>query len=695
MKKAIKLSLILIIYLTLSIFSQKAFAAEFNFKETGGSEVSYKIITDQTSATVTITSNMRLDQRFDVSIWKTQNRDNQSNQVFSKEIYFNTPPPRTTSFTVRGLEKNKDYFFFKGKVGRNSEWWRFSTATSWYGLSFDKKNSSGGYDMAFFGDPKDQREMFLALSKSSDSTTVLTEISNQSPSTILFPLGKLATKTGDGFATISLPPEKQGRYYAHLIAKNTSGSYEVITQYRNTIVFGNSIGEIFYNKLGKSDFEKTGTNQYKLKGSIDATKHKELDIVPLSTITISGVFYDLKYKQTVLTLPNITPNKDGSYEFDIKTNGIFNDNTNYGLRLTFSSSTGASAIYEVKGVNTSKGYIIPETGKEAEDFLNKNSYRLLAPIPGMTMLLDPELCKLEQQKDPGQICDINAFLNFLLQLAIGAAAVVLVVRIIISGYGYMLTDVPYIKVKLKGQFIEAMIGLVVALSSYLILNTVNPKLVSNNIKIGVASFEVEEILAISSAGYDSNSVKNLSLEEIKKIKTQYGKNWEGSIKGIYIPARDLAVPNISNGIKTLMTAQASYEGFIIPGENSQYPNGSKSFRSNNPGNLGTDWTRTGTFPTLDAGIKAQYNYINRVIKGEHKAYPLGKRLTQPATTLAGHPYPAIDFNPYTGTLRQYLNIYDAGTRLNNSYLTFIISFFQKSGYTITPETTLSQIAQLN
>jgi lipoprotein-anchoring transpeptidase ErfK/SrfK len=118
----------------------------------------------------------------------------------------------------------------------------------------------------------------------------------------------------------------------------------------------------------------------------------------------------------------------------------------------------------------------------------------------MTMLLDPELCREEQRRDPGQICDINAFLNFLLQLAIGAAAVVLVVRIIISGYGYMLTDVPYIKVKLKGQFIEAMIGLVVALSSYLILNTVNPKLVSNNINIKAINFEIVDF---PDAGDDS------------------------------------------------------------------------------------------------------------------------------------------------------------------------------------------------
>jgi len=494
-----KLFLISLLFFSLVLFG-KVSAAEFDFKDPGGSELSFRVTTTSTSATVTITSNLELDQRFNVSIWKTQSRSDQSNKVFSKEIYFNTPPPRTTSFSVQGLEKNKNYFLFRGEIG-SGRYWKFST-TSWYGLSFDK-NSSGGYDMAFFGDPKDQREMFLALSKSSDGATVLTEISNQTPSTTLFPLGKLSTSlnTGSGFATISLPPEKQGRYYAHLIAKNTSGSYEIITQYRDTVLFGNNVSEIFYNKLGKSDFEKIGTNQYKLKGSIDATKHKSTDIVPLDTISVYAEFYDKKTNDLILKTPTISIKDDGSYLFDeLNTNGVLNQNTDYGLRIIFSSSTGASATYEVKGVNTSKGYIIPETGKEAEDFLNKNSYRLLAPIPGMTMLLDPELCKLEQAKNPGEICDINAFLNFILQLAIGAAAVVLVVRIIISGYGYMLTDVPYIKVKLKGQFIEAMIGLVVALSSYLILNTVNPKLVSNNINIKAVNFEIVDF---PDAGDDS------------------------------------------------------------------------------------------------------------------------------------------------------------------------------------------------
>jgi len=277
-------------------------------------------------------------------------------------------------------------------------------------------------------------------------------------------------------------------YHVRVVQITASGK-QFVTE--NIKVTTGGVGQIFYKTLGKSDFEKTGTNEYKLTGLIDISKHKSTDIVPLSTIKVTGFFYDKNTGQSILSIGPAVPKEDGKYEINILTNGILQDNTDYGLKLIFSSPVGAKTEYEVKGINTQKGYIIPETGKEAEDFLNKNSYRLLAPIPGMTMLLDPELCKLEQAKNPGEICDINAFLNFILQLAIGAAAVVLVVRIIIDGYGYMITDVPFIKAKLKGRFLEAMIGLVIALSSYLILNTVSPKLVSNDIKIGVAEFDVE------------------------------------------------------------------------------------------------------------------------------------------------------------------------------------------------------------
>jgi hypothetical protein len=255
----------------------------------------------------------------------------------------------------------------------------------------------------------------------------------------------------------------------------------------NTTVKTGSAGEVYFTE---AQFKKEGDAKFILSGTVVADKHKPSDPAPLSTITISGGFYDKTTKDLILQLTPTKPDDKGAYTFLI--NNPFNNNTNYDLKLSFDSTTGAHGEHTYT-VNTGKGYIIPETGKARENFINKNSYRLLAPIPGMTMLLDPELCKLEQEKNPGEICDINAFLNFLLQLAIGAAAVVLVVRIIIDGYGYMISDMPFVKAKLKGRFIDAMIGLVIALSSYLILNTISPRLVSNDIRIGEVAFDVEEM----------------------------------------------------------------------------------------------------------------------------------------------------------------------------------------------------------
>ncbi|MEK7227949.1 MAG: hypothetical protein AAB681_01170 [Patescibacteria group bacterium] len=151
--------------------------------------------------------------------------------------------------------------------------------------------------------------------------------------------------------------------------------------------------------------------------------------------------------------------------------------------------------------NTDKGVVVPPTKKEVDDSFNRKSYRLLAPIPGMVALLDPELCQEQKITNPGQICDINAFLNFILKLIIGLAAVVLVVRLIIEGYSYMITDTPFKKAAAKGAFKEALIGLVIALSSYLILNTINPRLVNNDVTIGAAEFEVKQYPTLDSATY--------------------------------------------------------------------------------------------------------------------------------------------------------------------------------------------------
>lgn len=146
---------------------------------------------------------------------------------------------------------------------------------------------------------------------------------------------------------------------------------------------------------------------------------------------------------------------------------------------------GEKALVKIGEINTGEG--VATTKANDKVTFNKKSYTLLAPIPGLTAILDPDICN---QATEDQICDINVFINFLLKLLIGIAAVILVVKLIIEGYIYMTTDVPFLKAGAKKTFFDALMGLVIALSSYLILNTINPRLVENDININTVVFNV-------------------------------------------------------------------------------------------------------------------------------------------------------------------------------------------------------------
>jgi hypothetical protein len=143
-----------------------------------------------------------------------------------------------------------------------------------------------------------------------------------------------------------------------------------------------------------------------------------------------------------------------------------------------------------------------------------------------------------------------------------------------------------------------------------------------------------------------------------------------SIENVYGPSIDNAITslknkgiNISTGLRVLATAQTQFEGF--------YP-GSKSFRTNNPGNIGNiDDGSTKAYDTLDAGIEVQLKFLNDVVNGRERNYKAG-----------------ID-------LGTYLKTYATGAQVNDDYLNFIISFFAGRGYSINRNTLLTDIAKIN
>ena len=136
-----------------------------------------------------------------------------------------------------------------------------------------------------------------------------------------------------------------------------------------------------------------------------------------------------------------------------------------------------------------------------------------------------------------------------------------------------------------------------------------------------------------------------------------------------------------------MAAQVQFEGYIPPNPNlSKFKNGSVSYRSKNPGNVGTDTSvnppKIKYYNTLEEGIQAQWN---RVLKG---ALKIGGATSSFYT-------PDMSLFQYVSKYAPVLN--DQGRKSGNdpvAYTNFIIRFFSKQGISIDYKTTLKQISNI-
>lgn len=166
------------------------------------------------------------------------------------------------------------------------------------------------------------------------------------------------------------------------------------------------------------------------------------------------------------------------------------------------------------------------------------------------------------------------------------------------------------------------------------------------------------------------------------------------IMNIYIPAWEKCTG--PQGLKYLALIMTQMEGF---------EKGSRSFRTNNPGNVGnTDNGTNKRFSTLQAGIQAQIDYLARVTNGQHKAYPLGKtkiinpycskEIAKNAIKYEMSPWCYGYKFTYTGELRQFIKIYSTGARQKNTYLSVIRSYFKNLGFNVKDSTTLLEIQHL-
>ena len=120
-----------------------------------------------------------------------------------------------------------------------------------------------------------------------------------------------------------------------------------------------------------------------------------------------------------------------------------------------------------KGVEDASVEISPQPGTNIE---NKSTYTLLAPFLGLKCIdtsgTNPDCAK-------GGIGD---YLNLIFNIAIALCGALAVIMIIIGGIEYMGEESVFGKTKARARITSALLGLVIALGSYAILNTINPDL---------------------------------------------------------------------------------------------------------------------------------------------------------------------------------------------------------------------------
>lgn len=126
-------------------------------------------------------------------------------------------------------------------------------------------------------------------------------------------------------------------------------------------------------------------------------------------------------------------------------------------------------------------------------------YNFLAPLP------DPfnEGKSLTTIDTDGQNA-LGKYLNIIIRLAIGLAAVLAVIMIVMGGIEYMTSELISSKESGKSRMTNAVLGLLVALGAYLILFTINPDLLNTNPNIPPTiiayDFEISGALSSSFSG---------------------------------------------------------------------------------------------------------------------------------------------------------------------------------------------------
>lgn len=140
-----------------------------------------------------------------------------------------------------------------------------------------------------------------------------------------------------------------------------------------------------------------------------------------------------------------------------------------------------------------------------------------AAEPELYTLLEPLPCLegVDTGCTPGNLqekIDISSYILYVYNLAFAASVFLAIVMIIWGGFEYITSEIPFIKSDGKSKIEKAITGLVMVLASYLILQTIDPRLVNVNTELPALKVDKNKVndYLKNQNEYQSELVKSLS-----------------------------------------------------------------------------------------------------------------------------------------------------------------------------------------
>jgi hypothetical protein len=143
-------------------------------------------------------------------------------------------------------------------------------------------------------------------------------------------------------------------------------------------------------------------------------------------------------------------------------------------------------------------------------------YTLLEPLPCIAGVNTNCNDKNLQEKT-----DIGSYLLYIYKFGLAASVFLAIVMIIWGGFEYILSATPFGKSDGKGKIEQAIFGLVMVLVSYLILQTIDPRLVYVDSKLPIIKVNGEQIDKTVENFQEklANELKLVNIENQSKFKT--------------------------------------------------------------------------------------------------------------------------------------------------------------------------------